>query len=132
MEENACFALSGLLLSAPLAFTAEASLGATPAYSVDLVDPFAGKEVPSPSLEGVRTHTLRSLTLLDAPRYPDDFNHFNYAEPNARNEERCAPPRSARFTIWRLSSFNKAACRYGLYMSSFSRLHAMTRFHLIH
>ena len=63
--------------------TAEASLGATPAYSVDLADPFAGKEAPSPRLEGVKTRTLHSLTLLDAPRYPDDFKHFNYAELNA-------------------------------------------------
>ena len=64
--------------------TVEASLGTTPAYSVDLVDPNTGKEAPNPSLQGVRTHTLRSLTLLDAPRYPDDFKHFNYVEESAR------------------------------------------------
>ena len=48
-----------------LFFAATASLGATPAYSVDLADPVPGKEAPSPSSEGVRTHTLRALTLLD-------------------------------------------------------------------
>ena len=43
-----------------------------------------GKKPQVQVSEGVRTHTLRSLTLLDAARYPDDFNHFNYAEPSAR------------------------------------------------
>src|SRR3954466_16155042 len=60
-----------------------ASLSPAPAYSIGLADPFPGKEAPSPSSEGVRTHTLHALTLLDSPRYPDDFHHFNYAEPDA-------------------------------------------------
>jgi hypothetical protein len=111
--------------------TAAVPLGAVPAYSVDLPDPLAGKEAPS--REGVRTHTLRSLTMLDTPRYPDDFHHFNYVDPDApkRGTLRTADAlrRSARSTIWRLSSCNKVACRYGLCMSNFSRRHAMTRFH---
>src|SRR3954454_5125925 len=65
-------------------FAATVSLGATPACSIGLADSFPGKEAPSPSLEGVRTHTLRALTLLDTPRYSDDFTHFTYAEPNVR------------------------------------------------
>jgi microcin C transport system substrate-binding protein len=64
--------------------TVEASLGATPAYSVDLIDSSVGKETPSPKLEGVKTRTLHALTLLDAPRYPDDFKHFNYTDINAQ------------------------------------------------
>jgi microcin C transport system substrate-binding protein len=60
--------------------TAAVPLGAVPAYSVDLPDPLAGKEAPS--REGLRTHTLRSLTMLDTPRYPDDFHHFNYVDPD--------------------------------------------------
>jgi microcin C transport system substrate-binding protein len=66
-----------------LFLAAAASLGATPAYSVDLADPRAGKEAPSPSSGGIKTDTLRALTMLDSPRYPDDFNHFIYAEPGA-------------------------------------------------
>ena len=27
---------------------------------------------------------LHALTLLDAPRYPHDFKHFNYMEVNAQ------------------------------------------------
>jgi hypothetical protein len=42
-------------------FAATASLGAAPAYSVDLADPFPGKEARSPTSEGVTTHTLRAL-----------------------------------------------------------------------
>jgi microcin C transport system substrate-binding protein len=80
MPDLVCRVFFYLLLSFLIA---AASLGATPAHSVDLVDPLIGKEAPSPSLEGVRTHTLRALTLLDTPQYPDDFNHFIYAEPSA-------------------------------------------------
>src|SRR4051812_35569051 len=60
-----------------------ASLGPAPAYSIGLADPFPGKETPDPGSAGVRTQTLHALTLLDSPRYPDDFHHFNYAEPDA-------------------------------------------------
>jgi len=63
--------------------TVKASLGATPAYSVDLATPPTEKEAPSPKLEGVKTRTLHALTLLDAPHYPDGFKHFNYVEANA-------------------------------------------------
>src|SRR5688572_669894 len=80
MPDLLCRVFLYLLLSF---LTAASSLGAAPAHSVDLADPLGGKEAPSPSLEGVRTHTLRTLTLLDTPRYPDDFNHFTYAEPSA-------------------------------------------------
>jgi microcin C transport system substrate-binding protein len=57
-----------------------ASLGT---YSVGLADPFPGKEAPTPSSEGVKTHTLHTLTLLDSPRYPDDFAYFDYVNPDA-------------------------------------------------
>src|SRR4051794_31802742 len=63
--------------------TVKASLGATPAYSVDLAAPLTEKEAQNPRLEGVKTRTLHALTLLDAPHYPDGFKHFNYVEVNA-------------------------------------------------
>jgi ABC-type oligopeptide transport system substrate-binding subunit len=65
-------------------FAATALLGATPSYSVGLADSFPGKEAPSPTSEGVTTHTLRALTVLDSARYSDDFTHFSYADPDAR------------------------------------------------
>jgi hypothetical protein len=42
------------------------------------------KEIPGPTFKGVKTRMLHALTLLDAPRYPDDFKHFNYMEVNAQ------------------------------------------------
>jgi len=60
-----------------------ASLSPAPAYSIGLADPFPGKETPDPNSAGMRTHILHALTLLDSPRYPDDFHHFNYAKPDA-------------------------------------------------
>jgi len=60
-----------------------ASICASPAYSVGLADAFPEKEAPSPSSNGVKTHTLHSLTLSDSPRYPDDFGHFGYVNPDA-------------------------------------------------
>ena len=66
-----------------LLFAVAASLSATPAYSVVPADPFPPKEAPGPSSEGPKTHILHALTVLDAPRYPDNFNHFNYVNPNA-------------------------------------------------
>src|SRR5690348_4231634 len=62
----------------------EVSLGATPAYSTSSVDPLAGKESTSPKTEAVETRTLRALTLLDAPKYPNNFDHFGYTDLNAQ------------------------------------------------
>ena len=66
-----------------LLFAVAASLSATPAYSIVPTEPFPPKETPSPSSEGAKTHILHALTVLDAPQYPDNFSHFNYANPDA-------------------------------------------------
>ncbi|UEM24300.1 extracellular solute-binding protein (plasmid) [Skermanella mucosa] len=69
-----------LLLSCCIAAV---SLNAGRAYSVDLAEPFVVEGTAGSSGRDGRTQTLRALTLLDSPRYPDGFSHFNYADPSA-------------------------------------------------
>src|SRR3954469_21172011 len=66
-----------------LFFVATASLMVAPAYSIGLAEPFPEKEAPNLKPGGVRTNVLHALTVMDHPRYPDNFDHLNYADPAA-------------------------------------------------
>ena len=67
-------------------FAAAISFSTEPAYAVSLIDPLAVKQAPSPGADSVKTHLVHTLTVLDEPKYPDHFAHFNYANPNAPKE----------------------------------------------
>jgi microcin C transport system substrate-binding protein len=66
-----------------LFFAAAISFSTEPAYAISLIDPLPVKQAPSPNADSVKTHLVHTLTVLDEPKYPDHFAHFNYANPNA-------------------------------------------------
>jgi len=109
-----------------------ASLSAVPAYSAELTDPFPGKEAPNPSREGVGTHMLRTLTLLDAPRYHDNFDHFDYVNPDALKRGTFRTAEVGTFHNLTPFIIQESSVQIWLVYSSFSHRLAMTRFHLIH